>query len=127
MKIKYVHHSGFIVEADTWALVIDCCGLTKESPELRACTDKCLYVLASHVHSDHFDPSIMSFHGVQTKWILSSDIRKKVSPHGDICFLAKGDLYHDETAVMHILYIHFPALIIGELSRKRVLMFHVKH
>jgi len=101
MKIKYVHHSGFIVEDKECTLMIDCCGLKKTSPEVLACADKRLYLLASHVHGDHFDPNILSFKGAQTKWILSADIHAgKTSsisvPRKDIIFLAKGDLYRDE-------------------------------
>jgi len=96
MKIKYIQHSGFIIEDNDCALMIDCCGLTKESAELRECGGGRLYVLASHVHGDHFDRSIMSFQSPQIKWILSDDIRKKVSPGSGIHFLAKGDVYRDD-------------------------------
>ena len=94
MKIKYVHHSGFIVEDNTCTLMIDCCGLKKTSPEVRDCAGKSLYLLASHVHGDHYDPSILSFGGAQTKWILSSDIR--IPQRANMVFLAKGDVYRDE-------------------------------
>jgi len=96
MKIKYIHHSGFIIEDTDCALMIDCCGLTKESAELRECSGRRLYVLASHVHGDHFDRSIMSFQSPQIKWILSDDIQKKISPRSGIHFLAKGDVYRDD-------------------------------
>jgi len=95
LNIKYIHHSGFIVECNECAFIIDCCGLSKDSPELRESTAKYLYVLASHIHSDHFDPEIMSFSHPQLTWILSSDIQQKVPPKNDICFLAKGDVYRD--------------------------------
>jgi len=100
MKIKYWHHSGFIVEDDTYAIIIDCCGLSKESEELRGCAGKYLYILASHVHSDHFDKNIMSFGDDKRKWILSKDISGKVSPNKDIHFLVKGDVYRDERVII---------------------------
>ena len=96
MKIKYINHSGFLIEDETSALMIDCCGISKDSPELRELTDKCLYVLASHVHKDHFDHKIMSFRRPSLKWILSSDIKQKVSVKDNIFFLSKGDVYRDE-------------------------------
>ena len=95
MKIKYINHSGFIIEDDACALMIDCCGLSKDSPELLEYGGKYLYVLASHVHSDHFDKKIMSFCHPRLKWILSADIQKKTSPNNNIHFLAKGDVYKD--------------------------------
>jgi len=96
MKIKYINHSGFMVECGESVLMIDCCGLTKNSEEVRSCADKNLYILASHVHGDHFDPNILSFGGERTKWILSGDIGKNISHGNDVCFLTKGDIYSDE-------------------------------
>ena len=96
MKIKYLGHSGFILEYDSTVLMIDCCGLTKDSPELLRSTDKYLYILASHVHGDHFDPNILSFNGQKLKWVLSEDIREKVQKNNDLHFIAKGDVYRDE-------------------------------
>ncbi|MCL2478169.1 MAG: hypothetical protein FWF22_01615 [Treponema sp.] len=100
MKIKYVHHSGFILEDAKCSLMIDCCGLTGSSPELLACAGKPLYILASHIHGDHFDNNILSFGdtrpAAQTKWILSDDIRKKIRSHHDAQFLAKGGTYRDD-------------------------------
>jgi len=95
MKITYINHSGFIAEDAESALVIDCCGLKKDSTKLRECAGKRLYVLASHIHGDHFDRQIMSYTGAEVKWILSSDIQKKVSPGEGIHFLTKGDEYRD--------------------------------
>ena len=96
MKIKYIHHSGFIIEDDECAIMIDCCRLPKESEDVRRCTAKRFYVLASHAHGDHLDRRIMSYGGEQRKWILSDDIRKKVSSNDDVYFLAKGDVYRDD-------------------------------
>jgi len=97
MKIKYIHHSGFIVEDNACTLMIDCCGLKKEfSSKVGDSTGKHLYLLASHIHGDHFDPYILSIEGAQTKWILSDDIRGKVPQSANIIFLSKGDVYRDE-------------------------------
>jgi len=98
MQIKYINHSGFIVEDKTCALIIDCCSLSKD--ELREYGGKRLYVLASHVHGDHFDRQIMSYSSPEIKWILSYDIRGKITPNKDVHFLAKGDVYHDETVTI---------------------------
>jgi L-ascorbate metabolism protein UlaG (beta-lactamase superfamily) len=105
MKIKYVHHSGFIVEDNTCTIMIDCCGLTKKHAKFRDANEavdavRPLYILASHVHGDHFDPNILSFGGPRTKCILSADIRGRVPQRKDIVFLAKGDVYRDETVTI---------------------------
>ena len=95
LKIKYIHHSGFIIESAECAIIIDCCGLTMDSPEIRECADKKLYVLASHAHSDHFDPNIMFFRHPDITWVLSADI---VTPEGSCCgarlaFFSKGGMF----------------------------------
>ena len=94
MKIKYVNHSGFTVMDDSCALMIDCCRFIKD--EVNACEGKYLYILASHIHGDHFNPAIMSLGGSMRKWILSADIRKKVPQQKDVVFMEKGDVYRDE-------------------------------
>ena len=96
MKIKYISHSGFIIENSTFALMIDCCGLTAKSPEVTVLANKNLYILASHFHGDHFDPAIMSFDNGHCKWILSKEIRRKISVNANVHFLAKGDIFQDE-------------------------------
>ena len=96
MKITYLRHSGFIIENDVCALMIDCCGISKDSQELRKYSDKYLYVLASHIHSDHFDSKIMSFEHPRITWILSGDIQKKISAHNNVLFLVKGEVFRDE-------------------------------
>ena len=95
MNITYIYNSGFILEQDSYALIIDCIGLKKDSAEIRRCAGKFLYILASHVHGDHFDRNIMTFSGAGQQWILSDDIRRKVTLNSDIHFLAKGDIYRD--------------------------------
>ncbi|MCL2138857.1 MAG: hypothetical protein FWH41_04935 [Treponema sp.] len=85
-----------MIETGDCVLIIDCCGLKKNSAELRRCEGKSLYVLASHAHGDHFDKKIMSFDHLRLKWILSDDIRGKIPLKKDLCFLAKGGAYRDE-------------------------------
>jgi len=100
MRIKYIEHSGFAVETADYAIMIDCCGLTKDSPYVRTYDGKPLYILSSHVHADHFDPAILTFDGGKRTWILSDDIREKIrgnEPAGfNAVFLAKGDVFQDE-------------------------------
>ena len=96
MKITYAGHSGFILEDSSCALMIDCCGLKRESAEVKVCSGKRLYIMASHEHGDHFDPNILTFGGKERKWILSDDIRKKISNPQDIFFIEKGGEYRDD-------------------------------
>ena len=76
MRIEYLGHSGFFAEMDDVALLFDyyrgdLSFLHRIPPE------KPLYVFASHVHADHFNPVIFSLakSHAQTKYILAFDIK----------------------------------------------------
>ena len=96
LSIKYINHSGFIIEDRDTVIMIDCCGLTRNSPEVVSCRGKTLYILASHVHGDHFDSAIMTFGTGKCQWILSGDIREKTIPGKNMHFLYKGNAYTDD-------------------------------
>ena len=56
MRVTFLDHSGFLVEADSAALLFDWWkGDLPPRPE-----GKPLYVFASHAHPDHFDPKIFA-------------------------------------------------------------------
>jgi len=67
MRIKYLGHSGFLLETESVRLLFDY--YTGELPEK---TGKPLYVFASHSHHDHFNPAIFSLDAAA--YILSDDI-----------------------------------------------------
>ncbi|MFA6845692.1 MAG: MBL fold metallo-hydrolase [Sphaerochaetaceae bacterium] len=72
MKITYIHHSCFVVEAINCTILFDY--YKGKLPSFRE--DKPLYVLSSHRHPDHFSDKIFLL-GDQYKdvfYILSSDI-----------------------------------------------------
>lgn len=99
MKLTYLFHSGFVLEADACLLVFDYWmdpaqvlpGLLKR--------DKPLYVLASHFHEDHFSPRIFTWKEQQADitYILSKDIlkhRRARREDADV-WLAKGGVWQD--------------------------------
>ena len=96
MKIDYLGHSGFLVETDNVFLLFDYyrgdLSFIRKMPE-----DKPLFVFASHVHADHYNPKIFSLREIhpQTKYILSFDIRgnAKVPENCDVCYLDADQTY----------------------------------
>ena len=60
MRLTYIYHSGFAIEADEFAILIDYYKDTGRSPEKGFVHEKLLnragtlYVLSSHFHPDHF-------------------------------------------------------------------------
>ena len=76
MKIDYLGHSGFFVETDKVMLLFDYyrgdLSFVSRLPE-----EKMLFVFASHVHGDHFNPEIFSLAAKhpKTRYILAFDIK----------------------------------------------------
>ncbi|MBQ2895410.1 MAG: MBL fold metallo-hydrolase [Oscillospiraceae bacterium] len=66
MRVKFLGHSGFLVETEKTRLLFD--HYTGPLPEK---TEKPLYVFVSHGHHDHFNPAVFSLDAV---FILSDDI-----------------------------------------------------
>ena len=105
MRLVYIYHSGFAVEAEGFSMIIDYYKDT--SPEygkglvydyfLKSA--KPLYVLSSHVHPDHFNPEVLEWRNQKPdiRYIFSKDIlgRRGVAA-ADACFLAKGEAFSDE-------------------------------
>ncbi|MBQ5758193.1 MAG: MBL fold metallo-hydrolase, partial [Clostridia bacterium] len=80
MIVDYLGHSGFLVETDHVLMLFDYyvgdLSLIDEKPE-----EKPLFVFASHVHADHFQPKIFGLagHGRDVRFLLSDDIRGNAS------------------------------------------------
>lgn len=96
MKVTYIHHSAFLVETDSTALLFDY--FQGAVPEIDP--DKPLYVFASHSHPDHFSKKIFELAEKYpaVRYILSFDIRKKQAPEGlreRTVFLNPGETYRD--------------------------------
>lgn len=73
MRVTFLDHSGFLVESDSAALLFD--WWKGELPAIKPGVP--LYVFASHVHPDHFDPRIFALDdgGREARFILGHDIK----------------------------------------------------
>ena len=99
MKIDYLGHSGFLVETEKAVLLFDYyrgdISLVRQKSR-----DKPLYVFASHVHADHFDPKIFSLADASrtTKYLLSFDVRgdPAIPKECDVRFLDADRTYRIE-------------------------------
>ena len=101
MKITYIYHSGFIVENEKSAVIIDyykdsaneaVCRLLKSFPGK-------LYVLSSHWHPDHFNKEILKWKDIRPdiQYIFSKDIlKKKLVSQDDGIFMVKGEMWQDD-------------------------------
>ena len=74
MRAVFLDHSGFLVELDSAALLFD--WWKGELPAIKPGVP--LYVFASHVHPDHFDPRIFTLDdgSREVRFILGHDIKR---------------------------------------------------
>ena len=98
IKLTYILHSGFAIETDRCAVVIDCwhdpAGVIEPLLEGR----KPFYVMATHFHEDHFNPAVLGWGNVRpgVTYILSKDImRRRRAPKDAAVWLVKGCEYAD--------------------------------
>ena len=97
MKITYIHHSGFLVETDSACLLFD--WFEGELPAIAE--EKPLYVLASHIHEDHFSGEIFTLteRRPNVTFLLSWDIPEQVVPvcaKSKTLFLRPREIWKDE-------------------------------
>lgn len=105
MRLMYVFHSGFLIEAEGFAILIDYFKDTGVSPrdgyvhrELLRRPGR-LYVLSSHAHPDHFNKEVLQWREEKEdiQYIFSRDIlRARKAQNGEALFLMKGEEYADE-------------------------------
>lgn len=105
MKLTYIYHSGFAIEADGYAILIDYYKDTGFIPGIGFVHDKLLhsagtlYILSSHFHPDHFNPEILKWKEIKPdiQYIFSKDILKRKRANAkDAIYLKKGDVFEDE-------------------------------
>lgn len=101
MILQYIYHSGFVIKGMNFALLID---YYMDTPQRYVHEHFLqfpgkLYILASHVHPDHFNPEILEWQNERPdiQYILSYDIKRKLRHSTvDAVFLKKGEMWQDE-------------------------------
>ena len=105
IRLVYIYHSGFVVEAEGFSILIDYFKDTNPGPAKGFVRGELLkrpgtlYVLASHFHPDHFNPDVLKRKEEKDdiKYIFSKDILKRRRAKAeDAFYMKKGDVYQDE-------------------------------
>ena len=94
MKLDYIYHSGFAIEADGATILIDYWKDSSAEAGQRLVRDRLLhrpgtfYVLATHFHPDHFHPEVLRWRDVRPdiRYIFSKDILKHRRAKADDAF-----------------------------------------
>ena len=104
MRLTYIYHSGFAIEADEFAILIDYYKDTGRSPEKGFVHEKLLnragtlYILSSHFHPDHFNPEVLRWKTYKKDivYLFGKDILKRNrAGKEDAIYLKKEDSYED--------------------------------
>lgn len=104
MRLTYIYHSGFAIEADGFAILIDYFKDTEKPGDKGFVHDELLnragtlYILASHFHPDHFNPEVLEWKKKKKEivYLFSKDILKRNRVgENDAVYLDKGDVYED--------------------------------
>lgn len=105
MKLDYIYHSGFAIEADGATILIDYWKDSSAEAGQGLVRDRLLhrpgafYVLATHFHPDHFHPEVLRWRDVRPDihYIFSKDILKHRRAKADDAFyINKGGVYEDD-------------------------------
>ena len=105
MKLDYIYHSGFAIEAEGVTLIIDYYKDSSETERNRGIVHDYLlqkpgklYVLSTHFHPDHFNREILTWKEQRPDiiYIFSKDILKhRRATREDATYINKGDVYED--------------------------------
>ncbi|MDF9829463.1 MBL fold metallo-hydrolase [Parabacteroides sp. PF5-6] len=105
MRLIYIFHSGFLIEAEGFAILIDYYKDTGVAPREGYVHQTLLgkpgrlYVLSSHAHPDHFNKEILQWREEKEdmQYLFSRDIlRARKAGEEDAVYLMKGEEYTDE-------------------------------
>jgi len=104
MRIKYLGHSGFLVETEKHLLMFDYC--MGEIPALPQ--EKTLLIFVSHHHPDHISGDIFQWKTAhpRVQYILSDDIHQTLPNHygiDDAVFAAPENVYSLENCTVRTL------------------------
>ena len=105
MRLVYIYHSGFAIEAGGFSLLFDYFKDSDPDPAKGYVHAQLLrrkgplYVLSSHFHPDHFNPEVLRWQEQKADitYLFSRDIlKRKRAKAEDAIYLRKGEQYADE-------------------------------
>ena len=107
MKLDYIYHSGFAIEAEGVTIIIDYFKDSSETVYNRGIVHDYLlqkpgklYVLCTHFHPDHFNPEVLDWKKERPdiQYIFSNDIlKRRRATKEDATYIRKGESYEDST------------------------------
>ncbi|GAB6122858.1 MBL fold metallo-hydrolase [Dysgonomonas termitidis] len=109
MKLTYIYHSGYAIEAKDFTVIIDYYKDSDDNLREGIVHKKLLknkgrlYVLSTHSHADHFNSDILKWKALKKDitYIFSKDILdSRMAGEEDAIYLDKLDVYKDHNIII---------------------------
>ncbi len=109
MKLTYIYHSGYAIEAKDFTVIIDYYKDSEDNFRDGIVHKKFLknkgrlYVLSTHSHADHFNPDILKWKAIKKDitYIFSKDILdNQMAKEDDAIYLDKLEVYKDQNVII---------------------------
>ncbi len=109
MKLTYIYHSGYAIEAKDFTVIIDYYKDSEDNLREGIVHKKFLknkgklYVLSTHSHADHFNPDILKWKAIKKDitYIFSKDILdNQMAKEDDAIYLDKLEVYKDQNVII---------------------------
>lgn len=91
MKLYYLEHSGFMLDAGDTCYIFDYWKDEAQVVKKAQAAGKVLWFFVTHWHGDHYSPAILDFNSPTTRYIVHTDVPHKDMPKERTTVMAVGD------------------------------------
>ena len=96
MRLIYLFHSGFLIEAEDFSIIFDYYRGGENIIEKALCRRQPMYVLVSHEHRDHYNPEILTWKNLKNNihYIFPCEMSSldELSGLPNIVYLDRGEV-----------------------------------
>ena len=100
MRLIYLFHSGFLIEAEDFSIIFDYYRGGENIIEKALRRRQPMYVLVSHEHRDHYNPEILTWKNLNNDihYIFPCEMSSldELSGLPNIVYLDRGESYEDD-------------------------------
>lgn len=91
MKLYYLEHSGFMIDAGHQCYIFDYWKDQAQIVKKAQQAGKELWFFVTHWHGDHYSPAILEFNSDTTRYIIHEDVPHKEMPASRTTVMAVGE------------------------------------
>lgn len=91
MKLYYLEHSGFMIDAGRQCYIFDYWKDQAQVVKKAQQAGKELWFFVTHWHGDHYSPAILAFNSETTRYVVHEDVPHQDMPASRTTVMAVGD------------------------------------